>query len=397
MTDQQYISIDRRAVTDLTLTVAYAGPWYVEAHMVDDGPLPTPCVVQLGQTLLSGTPIADHDGVYGGRRRVRIQGGAGGWGTSIPAHSYHNDGGVRAQLVAADAARACGETLGDFAPARLRLGVDYVRDAGLASAALIAAAGDGVAWWVGYDGVTVVGPHPTTTPDVTAYSVLEYDPSERIATLTADDAGTIRVGAVINQDDATGTVRELSVTFEGDGAMRVTAWLGGDGQSGGQLAGLITAITEHVVSRRLYGHYRYRVVRQRGDGRLDLQAVSFGLPDLSYVTVWPGVSGAHATVTPGGLVLVVFADGDRAQPLVTHVAPYGAPGFAPAELTLGGNTGAPCARLGDTVEVVLPPMTLVGTLTTPGGPLPITGVVSPTLPNAVGTITTGSPIVRVAP
>jgi hypothetical protein len=115
------------------------------------------------------------------------------------------------------------------------------------------------------------------------------------------------------------------------------------------------------------------------------------LPDLRAITIWPGTSGTWAKVTPGSEALVMFVSGDRAQPLVMALGPYGQGGFAPAELTLGGPTGAYAARLDDSVEVELPH----GVAPSGGGSIVWTPH-TPTDPTATGKITGSSSKVKIA-
>jgi hypothetical protein len=397
MTDPAYATVDGREAIAVRLLVGYAGPWQAWVQLGDEGALPQPperVTIRLGDLALVGVVAPDDDGTQGLQRFTRIVGGGGGWGASVERRGYHNDAGVKARLIADDVAREVDETIGTFEPAATRVGFDYARQAGVASTALSDAIGPGVAWWVGYDGVTNVGARPVTTPNATSYQVLSFDPREDMADVQVDDASTLVIGSTLTTGlDAPGVVREFELTCEGGSALKISAWLGGSAQQPGRLAGLVGQLVRRVVSDRLYGIYRYRVATMHpGDGRVDLQAISAGVPDLNLITPWPGVPGAHGNIAPGSEVLVQFVDGSRASPVVTAYAPYGSDSFVPTSLVLGGNTGEPAARLGDAVEVLLPPMVFVGTI----NGLPATGTVSATLPKAIGKITAGSGIVSIA-
>jgi hypothetical protein len=84
--------------------------------------------------------------------------------------------------------------------------------------------------------------------------------------------------------------------------------------------------------------------------------------------------------------------------VVVHFAGKDAAGFVPTRLTLGGVDGANAARLGDAVEVLLPPAVISGTAIVAGSPTPspITGVLTFTGSKALGVITAGSAKVRIA-
>jgi hypothetical protein len=330
---------------------------------------------------------------------VRVVAGAAGWGDELRARNYHNDAGVKAKLIAEDAARECGERIGVFVPAVERVGKDYVRAIGGAARALEAACGPGVAWWVDYAGVTHAGPRAAVPLGLTRYTVLSYDPRSRVVTLATEDPGDVVIGTQLTQLDAPGVVREFQLSVTPSQA-RVTAWLDDRAGEPGRLAGLLRAVVATATEPRLYGHYRYRVVSQALDTRVSLQAVRAiaGLPDSPTISQWPGLAGCKLDLTPGAEVLVAFIEGDPAQPVLTHYAGPDGPGFAPIAMTLGGALGLPAARMTDPVSVTMPPAVISGTLTTPAGPQAISGTLTyaPGAQIAVGTITAGSLKVSVA-
>jgi hypothetical protein len=309
----------------------------------------------------------------------------------VERKGYHNDAGVKALLVAQDAAREVGETLGSFAPTSERVGADYAREAGLASTALSRVIGPGAAWWVDYAGVTQVGQRPSSVLPGASYQVLDFNPSERTATLLADDPTRVTVGAtIVDGIDQPSVVRELEITASGDGPLRIHVWLGGEAQQPGRLAALIESLVRRAMDTQLFGVYRYRVVLRTSDDRLDLQAVDLGLglPDLRSIPIWPGVAGVRIQPTVGTQALVMFAEGQRSRPVVVSFAPVGSDSFAPVALVVGGATGEPAARKGD--KETLPSGEFSGTIS--GNPA--SGTITFT---AQGTIATGSSVVKIAP
>lgn len=374
------------------LVVPNVGPWYADCELVGAPELAGSVTLSLGALELRGTISRQHDGTFGLRRKCRVVAGAGGWGRELAAKPYHNDAGVRGRIVAEDAARAVGETLGTFVPRSERLGADYAREATAASVALEASAA-GAPWWVDYAGTTHVGPRPAVAVASTAYEVLAYDPMTRLVTLAVDDVGAVGVGAVLTERlDGPQTVRDLEITVAEEG-VRVIAWCGGGESELGRLAGLLRSISERSAAAKLFGKYRYRVVKMSVD-RVDLQAVrrGAGLPDLSPISMRPGIAGAHAELTPGAEVLVEFLEGDRALPVITGFGGKGDPGWVPSRLTLGGTEGEACARSGDNVEVLLPPGVFSGVI----GGAPASGVITFPLTKTLGVITSGSGKVKVA-
>jgi len=411
MTEPVYVSANGFPVTRASVVVGWGGPWTAEVHMPNANVLTAPVRLRIGSLELVGAPVEGSDGVYADQRRVRLAGGAAGWAKTVTGRGYHNDAGVKGRLVAEDAARDVGETLGDFIPSAERVGVDFAREPGPASRALEAVSGS-AAWWVDYAGVTQVGLRPVTAAARGSYVVLSYDPSNRTAELQMDDPTSVRVGStLVDGLDVPGVVREIELVASGDGPLTMHVWLGGTSQDAGRLASLLGAIAARATDGRLYGLYRYRVVERHGDGRLDLQGVdkALGLPDLRSITPWPGVAGVRMTVAAGGQVLVAFADGDRARPVVTSYQPYvqGASGFEPDALVLGGASGEPAAREGDAVACGGAGYTIIiGALPTPAAPVML-GVPYPvgfgsTAPAVLGgqlagRITEGSDVVSIAP
>lgn len=404
MTDA-FATVNGNRITSAKLIVANTGPWFAELDLETDPALSGAVTITLGELVLKGTVIPQQDGTFGLQRKCRVVAGAGAWGRTVTAKAYHNDAGIKAQLVAADAAREVGETLGSYIPVTERVGADYVRGHGQLAASVLEQVSGRTAWWVDYAGVTHVGPRPATPLAASAYEVLAFDPRSRIATLATDDPSSIKVGSVISERlDAPQTVRDLELTLSG-GKFRVTAWCGGSEAEAGRLGELFRSIARRVTDAPLIGKFRYRVVSMATDGRVNLQAVRKGadLPNVQPIAQWPGVSGTHAELTPGAEVLVEFIEGDRTMPVITGYAGKGGAGFVPVQLYLGGDSGDKAARQGDAVKVapgVGQTITLAGggpgagTYTFSFSPVPVPGSVPAAV--LVGEIVEGSAKVRIA-
>jgi len=348
-----YLSVEGQRLLEVRLHVPNAGPWWADVVFEGAPALSGAVELAVGALRLRGTLSPLAGGVFGAQRHARIVAGGGGWGTLLEPLHYHNDGGVRVRTVAEDAARLAGERLGELAPERDPVGVDYVRQAGPASRVLEDVIG-AAAWWVDYDGLTHVGERAAVEVDATTYQVLEHDPRQRLATLAVDEIGAVPVGAVLTAGlEAPLTVRELDVRVTPEQS-RVMAWGGGGAAEPGRLAGLVRGIVERVVEGRLYGRYRYRVAAMSGD-RVELQAVSrtAGLPDTLPVSQRPGAAGAHARLSSGALVLVEFIEGDRTLPVVTAFAGRGEQGHAADELDLSVTTALRLGGAGASEGVLL--------------------------------------------
>lgn len=369
------------------------GPWFADCDFADDAPAVTGRVtIAIGDATFVGTVQAPRNGVFGLQRRCRIVAGAAAWGNDVTAKSYHNDAGVKGALVARDAAAAVGETLGAAtAIAATRLGNDYVRPTGTASRVLEDAC-RGIAWWVDAAGITQVGTRVSPAMNADDYTVISTNLRHGELELACDDVSKIGIGSVLTahlEAPLTVTSYEIAATAE---SLRIHAWCGSGERSA--LVDAIRGIVERCTDATLDGIYRYRVLGMNGN-RADLQRCGTrkDLPNTVATPQWPGVSGAHTTLTRGTEVLVAFIDGDRGQPAIIGFVGRGGPGDVPELLELGGPGGSPVARLGDSVTVFFPP-SIPFTGTVAGAPA--TGLLTILNPG-VGLIQSGSSKVQVAP
>ncbi len=314
------------------------GPWFADVVFADAPELSGRVTLVIADLSLVGTIDPARNGTRGEQRMCRVVGGAGGWGTLLPAKAYHADNGVGALPVAQDAAREAGETLQSFVPGASTVGIDYARQAGPAARALEVAAG-GAAWWVNFDGTTQVGTRPSTSAAAGAYQMMEFDPRTRVAILAFDTLASISIGSVLSEHfDEPQTVREMTIVLSPE-TLRVHAWTGESASQRSRLAGLVETIVNRIVGANLWGSYRYRCVRMSVD-RVELQPVSRrpGLPDVLPISMWPGVAGSHAELTPGAELLVEFIEGDPSQPVITGFVGKGGPGATPVRLTFDATT-----------------------------------------------------------
>jgi len=351
MTTEQQVTCNGQRIVALTLNVANVGPWVAELDFEVAPDVSGKVTINIGALALIGTVVPTQAGTHLEQRRVRVVAGAGGWGRSLPRKNYHNDAKIKARLVADDAAREVGETIGEFEPEVERVGSDYVRSVGTASRVLEHVIGER-AWWVDYAGRTHVGVRPAVPLSVKTGDVLTYDPRNRALTFALDDVSQVQIGSVLSQPplESAQTIREYDIRIDASSS-RIVAWCGGGATERGRLAGLLHAIARRATDGMLFGKYRYRVVAMRDDGRVDLQAIrkGAGLPDVQPLSMWPGVAGVHAELAAGAEVLVEFIEGDPGQPIVTHFVGQGGAGFAPVSISFCGSEQA-AARQGDLVQ-----------------------------------------------
>jgi len=354
---EQTIAINGSRVKRLELAVPFAGAWSVEADFAEPleaSSLTGSAVVQIGPLTLRGTFEDPASGSYLLDSRCRIQGGAGAWSTQLPRKAYHSDAGVRSTLVLDDLAREVGETWGVQSPPLVSLGNDWARRAGPASAELRRVLGD-TPWWVDYEGVTHAGTRDQVEASA-AYEILEFDPRYRVATIVLDDPGAIRVGTLLRgRLDTPRAVRELRVIVTPE-SVRMRVWAPESTTWGGsRLMRDLEAAVRGVLPELPYiGTYRYRVVLPNvGDHRWILQAVNsdMNLPDISPVSVHPGIAGAVATLPLGAVVLVSFIEGSPALPYIHGFTPRDQAGWLPSALELDASGTVTVGASADLVEL----------------------------------------------
>lgn len=392
MTDT-YVAVNGRIASKVVLSAAETGPWWAECELESGEALKGAVVLQVGSHKLHGTIDPDFSGTFAEQFRCRIVGGANGWGKVLGSKIYHNDARARPRTIADDAARECGETIVEF-PDGASKPIDYVRKVASASKTLEAAAGT-LSWWVDFDGKTHVGPRPATKTDSKAYDVHHFNALTGGVQLGIDELD-VWIGSTLSEGlDVPSIVRDIEVTITG-GKMRCRAIVSEKPGARSVLDSLIRAIVKRLVDARLHGLYRYRVLSMGPDGRVSLQAVrkSAGLPDLLPVQQWPGVAGAHATLTKGSIVGVQFLEGDETLPVVTSYQGKQGQSFVPDVVTFGATDPADAIEVaykGATVKVLTPPAAFSGTI----NGAPAAGVVVWPAPFTLGTIEVGTPRVKV--
>lgn len=395
---EAFATLNGYAVAELTLNVSEQGPWFAEVTLEQLAPQLKAGSAKLvinGSTLLC---TIDNDGTFGQSKSLRVVAGGGGWGKPVKALGYSNDATVKARLVADDAARAVGESIGTFEPARERLTASYARQAGAASIALEDAAG-GAVWWVDYEGKTnVAKERPTVKAKATDYEVLAFNARTGVVELGVTGL-TVGVGSIISERlDAPETLRAFTLRLTGRKLSMVAVC--GETRTTNQIALLFRRIVERIMNGFLFGTYRYRVVSMADDGRVNIQAVSksAGVPDLLRVEQWPGAAGSHATLTNGAIVLVQFLDGRRDLPAITNFAGKQSAGYVPERITFGAedpSSAANVAYQGSQVECLFPPMIVSGTMLVGAVPTPFTAVAMQPTGKLLGQVVTGTPRVRV--
>lgn len=324
------------------------GAWTVDVD-VDLDIVPVvpvgPAVLAIGPTVMRGTIDGRASGRFGTKAHVRLVAGGGGWDTPLPGMDLQSDIGVFSTAIYGTTAASVKETVVELLPPKL-LGTNYSRMRGPASNVFA-----GVEWWMDLLGVTYVGPRPPL-PAPPLLDILEWDPHEKVAIIASDVlivpgmtiADPIRFGVAI--------VEEVEHTFDENGG-RAIAWCSQPSLAaaatalvaappagaGAKVVRALAQMARQAAGVSTLKKYRYRVVLQGPDGRLNLQSVDL-LAEcplfLKLVDIWAGVAGVSMKLAPASVVVVSFIDN---QPIVVGFDPLAPPAlevrFAALQVAIG--------------------------------------------------------------
>jgi len=323
-------------------------------------------IFTVGTSIFAGTIDERDSGRFGDKAKVQLVGGAG-WEKDVIALHLHNDVGVFSTAVLSATAAEVGEVVLDMIPKRL--GTDYVRSAGPASRVLA-----GLDWYVTPQGITTVGPRlPMPFNPLTA-DVLEWDPSQRMATIASDDVitpGTI----LVDLRFGSATVRDVEQTFDASGA-RAKCWCDLNTTDGAP-AGTRLVETLSTLAREACGvvhlkTYTYIVALQTPDGRVTLGQLdpTADVPMLlESIDVGYGLPGVTAKILPGTQVRVVFVEGDPSKPRVVGFEPSSPPplelSLNAARIALGPLGSSPVAKATELLAYLATLVTAINAI--PGG------------------------------
>lgn len=317
-------TLNGHRVTRARVDIRKWGCWYADASVDGEVSLSGRATLKIADATYVGTVLSG--GPMKGRSTFTVVAGAGGWGRTIPAEGYADDGSTKASKVLGDAARLVGETMADVA-STVRVGAGFTRPEGPASQVLQLVAPH--AWYVDEAGVTRLGERATGVLVGTVTRITPVDPSRGQVVLAAESIATILPGVVVDGLTAVDVCHEISA----EGGLRSTVW----GAQPSELDSLRSLVEQLLPDLPFRGLTEYRVATLENN-RLNLQPVraSSGMPDLRRVPVRPGVAGCSAEPALGALVLVGFVDSDRARPFVSHFEDVDGGGFVPTVLKFAG-------------------------------------------------------------
>lgn len=378
MTD--FATLNGARIISGSITVPFYGAWSGDVVLAESDAIaigPKAVTLKLGNLTLVGT--AYRTAGFAGSRSARLVAGAGGWMQSVSARQYHSSGGVQASMVLRDAASEVGETVNLASDSSL--GTDFVREADRASNVLEQVSA-GV-WWIDPAGTTQVGPRETVVVG-SDFQVVEWSGAKGRFTIATEDYASWLPGASFTSPTVTTAQSVSSVTyaFENDGRFRLDV-LTEQAQSDSTLdrifEGFRSLVAKLLAPTKYYATYEYTITGTAGT-TVDCTPndTTKGLPALNSVELRAD-SIASQNPQTGNLCHIVFLNGDPTKPKCTWTQPN------PTAAQLLGGTN-PVARLGDQVQVFLPPtLPIAGTLSG----APFTGTITVTNPLS-GSITQGS-------
>lgn len=308
------ITANDTRVTSAEIVMPRTGAWHadlqVDATTIDAlrGPV---VIVVGGATIFRGTAFRPGD--FRQRAAVRVVGGAGGLSTAITPIQQR---GVTVRRILERILGEAGETLSPLSsPTVLSTPVAaWAPRAGPASEAisyLLDVVAPGAVWRVLDDGTVWVG---TETWLETASTVQVLDEAITDGTQpVATDLPTLRPGTTLDGRRISAVVHR----FESE-RVRSTLWYEGAGSGLDRLKAAIVGLANHALRRvDHFATYSAKVIRQMGDGRLEIRADDSRFKGLAAVAMRPGVHGITTTVRRGARILFGFENGDPRKAVAT--------------------------------------------------------------------------------
>lgn len=339
-----------------TVTLYEQGDWFGDVTTNSSELIPNGTRVELvvENVTLSGAIV--HGGISGDAGRYQLA-GRPEWSKRLAPRPYRSSGAVLRSTIFADVAR---ETLGAswsslvVAPPDAKLGGHYERVG--TSGGTIVLARDvlnslELDWYVRNDGITVFGTRPTG--DVTTETrILVSDRNGAIGLryVNCDDIAAFAPGLTFEGE----TIGELSYIIAPED-VSLQVWT--RAASNAPLDWLRGAWRRLFPRVELQGLYSYSTSGVASNFKHSLRSTgSRHVPDINLADAWT-IAGHTAELVPGTRVLVSFADGNPAKPVIVAVDPSTLPTASKLDVA-GLGTLDLCdaegrvVRYGDTVSIV---------------------------------------------
>jgi hypothetical protein len=292
-------------INSCELDIPFRGTWLARVTLTDaQGPAEGDLVtLAIGPLTLIGTVIGA--GQHGGVATARVVGGYGGWRQAPTGLSFQNDANLSKKDLASSLASAVGESITSDVTT---IGANWCFDPLASAGSNLDLLGE---WYMGNDGVTVLGTRPDLAEFKTTVSEFEGLEGRAVCEVEEYQADKFLPGALISAASLENSIRVKHARFLYT-PKKFTIEVSSVEQLPNRLA-------EHAARKsRFFGTYLYRIIEQISD-RLNLQAVDpvRGIPDQVLVDKTHGFPGALSDCNGSGECLVVFANGDVSRPYVT--------------------------------------------------------------------------------
>lgn len=298
------ILLSGQPVYEAEIVMPIRGAWtasvHIEAEAIVDG------LLELSYKSAKWSCSVIASGVYGGRRLVRLVGGAGGLGTTLAAKHYRE---ITLRTVLDDIMRASGEKLSSTV---LGIVLDrdlptWTRSEGNAGTALGELAEKfGMTWRVLRDGTIWIGTE--TWPEVTGQFVITSEQPQNSRMTVAPETAFLVPGSTFRTRRVTEVVYNV-----GDSEVRAQLLFESPGLAD-MLRNLVRSFTRNDRYRAAYFG---SVATQHDDGTLDIKLETSLVPSPSNVPIRYGIPGISAKVKAGARVAVTYEDGDQRRPVAT--------------------------------------------------------------------------------
>lgn len=203
-----YATIGPATIVKGSLSVPGWGIWHADLFLDRPVTIASPATLTIADLVATCTVVRSVD--WTGQRGVRVVGGAGGWRRAVPAKQYANPAGLSLSTVLQDTAAAVGE--------RVTIQVDrvigraFTREATSAGAVLEQLAGEG--WYVGFDGVTIVGARATGSVLREFTATLVNQPANIVVVATENPAEWLP-GKTYASGQVQGTIQRVRHRIDG--------------------------------------------------------------------------------------------------------------------------------------------------------------------------------------
>lgn len=293
------ITLNGQPVLELDLHLPLNGAWSAEIQVATDTEVNQGDTIVLGLPDLELTGRVVRAGIFAERLRVRITGGSVDWGAAQPVKHYKQ---TTADQVVEDVAVELEAPLGVDLPF-------WTRNPGTTGSTVQAIASYlGHNWRVNPDGTVRIAAEAPSAVDTTAMVEIARDPARGLVE-TAPDSAVVLPGVLAGDD----SVGDVLYSQGADGLFRCRYYT----EARGRLRHALERVIRWVMRDTLFlGLYTAEVVRQAGDGTLDLMPDDDRLRSqgLQSVPIRHGLPGVTVEVPAGERVLLGFDSGDPSKP-----------------------------------------------------------------------------------